>query len=294
MTENDGERNPEMIRLVSMDWAMKRLLRSKANFDVLEGFLSELLHEDVTVLELLESETNREGPYDKQARMDLVARLASQEIVIIEIQSYTQPEYLPRILCYASQVISDHIKKGATYKDVVKIISVNLLFAQRGPGKDYIYYGRTCIEGCQTGKPYELSSHQQKKLLADSVEQIFPRYYLIYMNNFDDVAKDSLDEWIYFIKNQDVPESFSAKGLAKANKVFEIASMSENERMDYRSYDMDLWRRADEIEGANQKGREEVALSIARRLLTTHDDAAIAALTELSIEDVERLRAGEE
>ncbi|MDQ1355266.1 MAG: hypothetical protein QG657_5576, partial [Acidobacteriota bacterium] len=32
---------------IRFDWAIKKLLRSKANFDILEGFLSELLAEDV-------------------------------------------------------------------------------------------------------------------------------------------------------------------------------------------------------------------------------------------------------
>ena len=36
------------LKLVSFDWAIKRLLRSKANFGVLEGFLSELLRDDIT------------------------------------------------------------------------------------------------------------------------------------------------------------------------------------------------------------------------------------------------------
>ena len=31
-------------RLVSLDWAMKRLLRSKSNFGILEGFLTELIY----------------------------------------------------------------------------------------------------------------------------------------------------------------------------------------------------------------------------------------------------------
>ncbi len=37
---------------VSFDWAIKRLLRSKAHFGVLEGFLSELLKENITILEV--------------------------------------------------------------------------------------------------------------------------------------------------------------------------------------------------------------------------------------------------
>ncbi len=48
-------------KLISFDWAMKKLLRSKANFDILEGFLSELLKEDVRIQEILESEGNKEG-----------------------------------------------------------------------------------------------------------------------------------------------------------------------------------------------------------------------------------------
>ena len=58
-------------KLISFDWAMKRLLRSKANFEILEGFLSELLSEEITILELLESESNKENADDKFNRVDL-------------------------------------------------------------------------------------------------------------------------------------------------------------------------------------------------------------------------------
>ena len=57
-------------RLVSFDWAIKRLLRSKVNFDILEGFLSELLGYDIRILALLESESNRDYPGQKSNRLD--------------------------------------------------------------------------------------------------------------------------------------------------------------------------------------------------------------------------------
>ena len=41
------------------------VLRSKVNFEILEGFLSELLGEDITILEILESESNKESKGDK-------------------------------------------------------------------------------------------------------------------------------------------------------------------------------------------------------------------------------------
>mgnify|MGYP001813268976 FL=1 len=58
-------------KLISFDWAMKKLLRSKANFEILEGFLSELLKEDIRILELLESESNKGDRKDKFNQVDL-------------------------------------------------------------------------------------------------------------------------------------------------------------------------------------------------------------------------------
>ncbi len=38
------------------------------------------------------------------------------------------------------------------------------------------------------------------------------------VNNFDDIAKDTLDEWIYFLKNEEIKDNFVAKGLMKAKQ----------------------------------------------------------------------------
>jgi hypothetical protein len=40
---------------VRFDWGIKSLLRDKANFDVLEGFLSAVVREDVQVTNLLDT-----------------------------------------------------------------------------------------------------------------------------------------------------------------------------------------------------------------------------------------------
>ena len=43
-----------MENYIRFDWAMKRLLRNKANYAVLEGLLTTLLEEKVTIHRLLE------------------------------------------------------------------------------------------------------------------------------------------------------------------------------------------------------------------------------------------------
>ena len=61
-------------KYIRFDWAVKRLLRQKANFGVLEGFLTVLLGENVKIIEILESESNQQTIDDKFNRVDIKAR----------------------------------------------------------------------------------------------------------------------------------------------------------------------------------------------------------------------------
>ncbi len=97
-------------RLISFDWAMKKLLRSKANFEILEGFLSELLKDNIQIQEILESESNKEGHKGKFNRVDLKVKNQNDEIIIIEVQYEREFDYLQRILYGTS--------KGVQYKKV--------------------------------------------------------------------------------------------------------------------------------------------------------------------------------
>ena len=52
-------------KLIRFDWAIKRILRNKVNFVVLEGFLSELLFDNIKIEYILESESNQETEEEK-------------------------------------------------------------------------------------------------------------------------------------------------------------------------------------------------------------------------------------
>ncbi len=72
--------------LISFDWATKKFLRQKANFDILEGFLTELTERSIQIVEILESEGNKENLEDKYNRVDLLCKDSEGEIIIIEVQ----------------------------------------------------------------------------------------------------------------------------------------------------------------------------------------------------------------
>ena len=81
-----------------------------------------------------------------------------------------------------------------------------------------------------------LSKEQREKYGKREVSDIYPKYYLLQINNFNNVAKTSLDEWIYFLKNAEIPENFNAKGIKKAKESFDFISMTPEEQEAFLSY----------------------------------------------------------
>ena len=227
-------------RLITFDWALKRLLRSKANFDILEGFLSELLKDDITILEILESESNQETRRDKFNRVDLKVKNSQSEIIIIEVQYAREHDYFHRILLGISKVVTEHLQQGDPYAEVVKAISVSILYFDLGQGKDYVYHGTTSFRGLHENDELQLSRRQKQLFGKQRVSDIYPEYYLLKINQFDDIAKDNLDEWIYFLKYEEVKDNFKAKGLQKAQQVLDVLRLPPEERPAYETYLEDL------------------------------------------------------
>ena len=224
------------MKHVRFDWAIKRLLRQKANFGILEGFLSELLKEDIEILEILESESNKATEDDKFNRVDLLVKDRRGELIIIEIQNSYALDYFLRILYGISKVIIEHVREGDTYARVRKIISVNIVYFELGQGDDYIYKGSTTFRGLHDNQLLELTEAQRRLFMKEKIEEVYPEIYLIKVNKFNDEAKDTLDEWIYFLKNSEIKQEFSAKGLKEADEVLKRANMSDQERRDYQHF----------------------------------------------------------
>ncbi|MCP4153454.1 MAG: Rpn family recombination-promoting nuclease/putative transposase [bacterium] len=221
---------------IRFDWAVKKLLRSKANFGILEGFLCELLKEDVKIQELLESESNKDTVNDKSSRVDILVKDSSDRLIIVEIQNTREIDYFYKILYNASKATAENIKQGGSYRDVKKVITVSVVYFNLGQGLDYVYHGCTTFVGLHNKDTLTLSKKQQQIFNADSVTAIFPDHFIIKVNEFDDNAKDSLDEWVYFLKNSEIKDEFTARGLDEAREKLKAINLSEEELPAYRRY----------------------------------------------------------
>ncbi len=149
-----------MEKLIRFDWAIKKLLRNKANFDILEGFLSAMLHDDVTVVNLLESESNQEHDTDKLNRVDLLVENAKHELILIEVQVKSEYDFFHRMVYGAAKLISEYLEQGQPYKNIKKVISISITYFNLGVGTDYLYYGSTNFIGMHTRDTLPLNDAQ--------------------------------------------------------------------------------------------------------------------------------------
>ncbi|ELI6456069.1 Rpn family recombination-promoting nuclease/putative transposase [Flavobacterium psychrophilum] len=282
-------------KLIRFDWAIKRLLRNKANFVVLEGFLSELLFDNIKIEQILESESNQTYDDDKFNRVDILTHNSKNELIIIEIQSTYEIDYFHRMAYGVSKSISENLKLGQKYLEIKKVISINIVYFDLGQGQDYIYRGKTDFKGLHQNDILGLSEKQKQTFVKQEVADIFPEYYLLKVNQFNDIAKDTLDEWIYFLKNSEVKDDFKAKGLKEANEVLDIMRLEKDDQYGYNRYLDSLHLKASEVfslqSEAEYKVREDEKIEIAKNLIINGlDNELISKSTGLTIEKIKELR----
>ena len=219
--------------MVSFDWAIKRLLRNKANFKVLEGFLSELLRRKIIIKSISESEGNQSGKTNKINRVDIFVEADGRELVIIELQFYGQDDYFQRMLYGVSKSIAEHLHQGEPYSKVRKVYSVNIVYFDLGEGDDYVYHGTTVFMGLHSNSELKMNAKQQLLYSAHNISDLHPEYYIIKVGKFDDVAKDTLDEWIYYLKNNQIKDDFTAQGIDAARITLAYEKLTAEEKLEH-------------------------------------------------------------
>ena len=288
-------------KLVSFDWAMKKILRKKANFVILEGFLTELLKFDVKIEEVLESEANQENEEDKFNRVDLLAKNENGQLILIEVQYSSEIDYFQRMLYGSSKLITEYISKGDSgYRNIKKVYSVNIVYFALGQGKDYIYYGKTEFRGLyKKDDILKPSKRQQDDFDIDTIADIYPEYYILRVNQFNDIAKNTLDEWIYFLKNEEIKSDFKAKGLSEAKETLDVMKLDDRARAIYKRREENKMYKASllytaKLKGIKEgvkKGKKEREIEIAKNLLLANMDVEfIYRTTGLNVEEIEKLK----
>lgn len=289
-------------KYIRFDWAVKRMLRDKANAAVLEGLITVLLGQKVTIVEILESESNQESDDDKFNRVDVKAKNDLDEIFLVEVQLTRQLYYLERILYGVAKTLTEHIQLGRLYNEVKKVYHISIIYFDLGQGADYIYHGQTKFIGVHTHDELRVNTKEERLIQMKTPAQVFPEYFIIRVNEFNNIASTPLEEWLDYLKNGHIRDDTTTPGLQEAKAKLQVMTMSPADRRAYDRHLDAIMVQEDvlttaKIEGraegraeGREEGREEEKNDTARRIKELGLSAdVIAQVTGLSTERIESL-----
>lgn len=222
-------------RYIRFDWAIKRLLRRKANFGVLEGFLTVFLGEKITIVELLESEGNQLSEDDKFNRVYAKVLNDKGEIIIVKIQNIRKLYYLEQVLYGVAKTITEYISLG----------------------EDYLYHGQNHFIGVHTKDQLVVNTKERSVIVSKLSPEIFPEYILIRINKFDKIAVTPLEEWMDYLKRGTIRPDTMTPGLGEAREKLRYYSMTPEGRYAYDEHLNAVMIQNDVLDSAKLEGYME-------------------------------------
>lgn len=291
--------------LISFDYAIKYLLKDKKEYDIIEGFISALLgcegYGPVKIKALLESESNKEYDYLKTSVADVIVADEQGNNYIVEIDRNYRENFLHKACFNSCRLIVDSIGTDQDYSEIKKIFHINILFFPVKGIDSALNHGKTIFHTIDQNHSVRLHLANDRMQFFD-INSIFPEYFVISVPLFNDIVKQEIDEWLYFMKHSTIKENSKSPYMKKIAKRLSILTMTPRERAEYNEYKSESLKHRDcyvaaveqgiakgiakgKIEGEHMK-----ALEIAKKMLRNKMNLEqIEKNTNLSIEEIKNL-----
>lgn len=270
------------------DFIFKKLFGEKGNEDILEAFINAVLSRTkkgpITGVEIIDNkELTKELIGDKTGIIDVRAKTLNGEHIDIEVQLTNQGNMDKRTLFYWGKLYLENIKKGEDYKELEKVITINIL--------DFEFLDTT---------NYQSSFHlwediDKEYMLTDLIEIHFlelPKFIKKKSKNFKD---NPIERWLAFLE-EDTSETMLKElmsmepAIKKAEDKLEYLSSDKETMNIYWERERSLHERANMISSAEERGFNKAMIEVAKSLLDVLDNETIASKTGLSLEDIIKLR----
>ena len=280
-----------LIKLLNIktDYVFKRIFGREGNEQITKNFLSCILGEKVSDIELEKNPIlEKDLMDDKVGILDIKAEINKNTNVDIEMQIIDKKNSAKRILFYCAKLFIKSLKSGKDYNSLKKTISILIADYELDELKEvrkYITKWNIREEDCS------------KIILTDAME-----IYIIEIGKFKKYQGTErykeLDSWIKFIENPEVID-MSNKEIVMAKKVLDEISQDEHERYlaEMREkYILD--QNATEAAGydkglkeGHEKGVEEGKKEIAKKMLKEKLDLGlIEKVTNISKEELKKMQ----
>ena len=205
---------------IKTDYVFKRIFGREGNEQITKNFLSCILGQKVSDIELEKNPIlEKDLIDDKVGILDIKAEINKSTNVDIEMQIIDKKNSAKRILFYCSKLFIKSLKSGKDYNSLKKTISILIADYELDELKEVRKY---------MTKWNIREEDYSKIILTDAME-----IYIIEIGKFKKYQGTErykkLDSWIKFIENPEVID-MSNKEIVMAKKVLDEISQDEHER----------------------------------------------------------------
>ena len=298
---NRKEVRPIKLLNIKTDYVFKRVFGYKGNEQITKNFLSCILGQKVSDIELEKNPIlEKDLIDDKVGILDIKAEINKSTNVDIEMQIIDKKNSAKRILFYCAKLFIRSLKSGKDYNSLKKTISILIADYELDELKEVRKY---------LTKWNIREEDYSKIILTDAME-----IYIIEIGKFKKYQGTKrykeLDSWIKFIENPEVID-MSNKEIVMAKKVLDEISQDEHERYlaemrekyildqnatEAAGYDKGLKEGhkkgiEEGIKEGHEKGVEEGKKEIAKKMLEEKlDIELIEKVTNISKEELKKMQ----
>ena len=271
------EKKPAVIN----DYIFKKIFSKKGNESILKDFLISVLDIPIQKVETrAEVSLERQIEENKLGRLDILAKLDDSTIVNIEVQILNKYNFIDRTMYYWSGNYYNELRAGEDYKEVKKVIAINIL--------DYEIF--------EEGPYHEIARIRRdfkNEILTDKMELHFIQIPKFLKENRG--TKTKLEQWMQFISQKDEKEVELAmkenEEIKKANEEYEYLTGDEAERRLALLREEAIRDEKTMLRGSREEGKKEKQIEIAKNMLKKGMEISIIAeVTELSVEEIEKIK----
>ena len=297
---NSGTEALKLTRLpLTSDYVFKRIFAREENNSMLKDFLEAILNIHINKVEVKNPELTPNMADEKLGILDLKLDIDNERVVDVEMQVSNEHNIKERSSTYLSKLAAEQLKAKQNYKELKKIITINILKYNYLERNSYHSIARMKYEDTNPTEFVDMGYEQEEKEATNTFEMHFIELPKFKEKNPD--CNTKLEQWLWLIDGSKEKVKMSAKENEEVNKTVEelnklskdpdeVAKYEEREWSIMR-YDVEMKtnRELGEKEGRKEgekKTKEKIVKALKNMNLSIEQIAQAVELTKKEVEAI--------
>ena len=303
---NIGTKDTKITRLpLTSDYVFKRIFAREENNSMLKDFLEAILNIHINKVEVKNPELTPNMADEKLGILDLKLDIDNERVADVEMQVSNEHNIKERSSTYLSKLAAEQLKAKQNYKELKKIITINILKYNYLERNSYHSIAKMKYEDTNPIEFVDMGYKKEEEEATNTFEMHFIELPKFKEKNPD--CNTKLEQWLWLIDgSKEEKVKMSAKENEEIDKTVKELSKDPDEVAKYEErewsimrYDVEMKtnRELGEKEGkargekrGREEGRKAEKIKIAKKLYSLQTPIEkIAEIVELSIEEVKKI-----